>query len=156
MKNTIKFGALFLFAMLVLGACGNFGKNADKPDREDATMVYEREKEGGSLETGNGYGFDKFELEIEVDNQDVIEAKYEMDRNLEAKYRNKLASLDLKDDEAMVKLDEMFLDVLFTKDTSQKEAIDKLTQWFGVDTYTDFDLEVHFDDGTMLDFEDKK
>lgn len=156
MKNIVKFGALFVFSFLVLGACGNFGKNADEPNREDATLVRETEKEGGSLETGNSFGFDDFELEIDVDGHDVIEAKYKMDRNLEAIYRNNLAGLNLKDDEAMVKLNEMFLDILFTKDTTPKEAKEKLLKWFGVDTYTEFDLEVYFDDGTILDIEEKK
>lgn len=156
MGKIVKVTAFLLFAALVLGACGNSGKNADKPNREDATLVHEKEKEGGTLDTGNGYGFDKFDLDIDVDGKDTVEASYEMDRNLEAEYKNKLAGLDLKEDEAMVKLDEMFIDIMFTKDTSQEQAIEKLMKWFGLDTYTEFDLEVHFDDGTLLDFEVKK
>lgn len=154
MKNIVKYGAVLVFALLVLGACG-FGKDPDDRNREDATVLHENEKEGGSLETGNGYGFDQFELEIEVDGHDMIEAKYKMDRNMETIYKNQLAGIDLKDDEAMVKLDEMFIDILFTRDTSKQEAIDKLLEWFGVDTYTEFDLEVYFDDGTILDVEEK-
>ena len=156
MGKFFKISGFLLFAALLLGACGNLGKNADEPNRDEATLIHEDEKEGGSLDTGDGYGFDKFDLEIDVDGQDTVEANYEMERDLEAEYKNKLAGLDLKEDEAMVKLDEMFIDIMFTKDTSQEQAIEKLMTWFGLDTYTKFDLEVHFDDGTKLDFEDKK
>ena len=31
-----------------------------------------------------------------------------------------------------------------------------IMEWFGIDTYTKFDLEIDFDDGTKLDIEDKK
>ena len=64
MKNNVKFGMLFLFAVLILGACGNSSKNADNPKREDAEIILEKEKEGGTLNTGDGYGFNKFDLEI--------------------------------------------------------------------------------------------
>lgn len=156
MRKIFKAGAFLLFAALVLGACGNLGKNADEPNREDATIIHEDEKEGGSLETGDGYGFDKFNLAIDVDGQDTIEAEYEMERKLEAEYLDKLAGVNLKEDEAMVKLDEMFVQLRLTHETSEEEAIERVMKWFGIDTYTEFDMEVHFDDGTTLDFEDKK
>ena len=39
---------------------------------------------------------------------------------------------------------------------SNKDIIDRIMEWFGLDTYTKFDLEIDFDDGTKLDIEDKK
>ena len=156
MKINVKFGMLFLFAVLILGACGNSSKNADNPKREDATIILKNEKEGGTLNTGDGYGFDKFDLEIEVDGQDAIDAEYEVTKNPEAKYVNKLANLNLKDQEAFNKLDEFFVKIMLTHDMSKKDVIDRIMEWFGLDTYTKFDLEVDFDDGTKLDIEDKK
>ena len=147
---------LFLFAVLILGACGNSSKNADNPKREDATIILKNEKEGGTLNTGDGYGFDKFDLEIEVDGQDAIDAEYEVTKNLEAKYVNKLANLNLKNEEAFAKLDEFFVKIKLTHDMSNKDIIDRIMEWFGLDTYTKFDLEIDFDDGTKLDIEDKK
>jgi hypothetical protein len=147
---------LFLMAMLILGACGNASKNADDPTREDATIIYEDEKEGGTLNTGDGYGFNNFDLEIEVDGHDAIEAEYEVGKSIEAKYVNRLASLNLKDQEAFDKLDEFFTKIMLTHDMSNQDVIDKIMEWFGLDTYTKFDLEVNFDDGTNLDIEDRK
>ena len=37
-------GATILLGALILGGCGNFGKNADKPNREDATMLVVTQK----------------------------------------------------------------------------------------------------------------
>lgn len=156
MRNTLRVGMLFLFAVLILGACGNASKNADDPSREDADIIYEDEKEGGTLNTGDGYGFNEFDLDIEVDGKDAIDAEYDVNEASEAKYVNRLANLNLKDQEAFNKLDELFTEILLTHDMSNKDVIDRIMEWFGLDTYTKFDLEVNFDDGTKLDIEDRK
>jgi len=156
MRNKLKAGMLFLAAVLVLGACGNADKNADDPKREDATIIYNDEKEGGTLETGDGYGFNKFDLEIEVEGKDVIDVEYEVAKTHEAKYVNKLAGLNLKDQEAFNKLDPFFVKVAEGKSMVEKDVIAKIMEWFGIDTYTKFDLEIDFDDGTKMDIEDRK
>jgi len=50
----------------------------------------------------------------------------------------------------------MFIQIRITKDTPQQEVIDNILQWYGLDTYSKFDLEVDFDDGTLLNIEDMK
>ncbi|MFS0690868.1 YusW family protein [Sporosarcina sp. 179-K 8C2 HS] len=156
MRNNVKVIMLLLVTVLVLGACGNASKNADDPRREDATIVYEKEKEGGTLNTGDGYGFNKFDLEIEVDGKDVIDVEYEVAKNHEAKYVNKLAGLNLRDQEAFNKLDPFFMKFVPKKSMSEKDVMDNIMEWFGLDTYTKFDLEIDYDDGTRLDIEDRK
>lgn len=156
MRINMKLVMLFLAAVLVLSACGNASKNADDPTREDADIIYEDEKEGGTLNTGDGYGFNEFDLDIEVDGKDTIDAEYDVNEASEAKYVNQLANLNLKDQEAFDKLDEFFTKILLTHDMSNEDVIDKIMEWFGLDTYTKFDLEVNFDDGTKLDIEDRK
>ena len=156
MKMNVKFGMLFLFAALILGACGNASKNADNPNREDADIMYKDEKAGGTLETGDGYGFNNFDLDIEVDGQDAIDVEYEMSKNPEAKYVNKLAGINLEGTEAFNKVDDMFMKILLESKTSQQDVIDGIMEWFGLDTYTKFDLEIDYDDGTKLDIEDTK
>lgn len=156
MRNNVKVGLLLLLAVLVLGACGNFGKNADNPKREDATIIHEKEKEGGSMNTGDGYGFNTFDLEIDVEGKDAVDVEYEVKKSHGARYVNRLASLDLKDQEAFNKIDEFFTKIMLTKDMSNQDVIDRIMKWFGLDTYTKFELEVDFDDGTKLDIEDIK
>ncbi|WP_252501842.1 YusW family protein [Sporosarcina sp. Marseille-Q4943] len=155
MRNNVKAVMLFLVAVLVLGACGNASKNADDPRREDATIIYEDDKEGGTLNTGDGYGFNKFDLEIEVDGKDVIDVEYEVAKNHEAKYVNKLAGLNLRDQEAFNKLDPFFVKFTTKKSMDEKDVMDNIMEWFGLDTYTKFDLEIDFDDGTKMDIEDR-
>ncbi|MGG0670945.1 YusW family protein [Lederbergia citrisecunda] len=156
MMNKLKVLMLFLVAVLVLGACGNASKNADDPTREDATVIYEDEKEGGTMNTGDGYGFSEFDLEIEVDGKDAVDVEYEVKKSHEAKYVNQLASLNLKDQEAFDKIDEFFTKIMLTHDMSNQDIIDRIMEWFGLDTYTKFDLDVDFDDGTKLEIEDRK
>lgn len=141
---------------LLMGGCGNFGKNADKPNREDAQIVLESEKEGGSIRTGDGYGFTIFKLEIDVDGKDVIDAEYDVTKKANADYEDKLKNVKLKDNKAMDELNKLFLEILITKDTPQQEVIDKILKWYGLETYSKFDLEVDFDDGTLLDIEGVK
>ena len=148
--------ALLLTGALLLGGCGNLGKNADKPNREEAVIINEDEKEGGSIETGDGYGFTTFDLDIDVDGKDAIEADYDVTEKADADYENKLKNVKLKDDKAMDELNKMFLEIRITKDTPQQEVMNKILQWYGLEAYTKFDLEVNFDDGTILDIEDVK
>ncbi|MCM3744269.1 YusW family protein [Sporosarcina luteola] len=156
MRNNVKVIMLFLAAVLVLGACGNASKNADNPKREDATLIYENEKEGGTMNTGDGYGFNKFDLEIEVEGKEVIDVEYEVAKNHRAKYVNKLAGLNLKDQEAFNKLDPLFVKFASKKSLSEQDIKQNIMEWFGLDTYTKFDLEIDFDDGTKMDIEDRK
>lgn len=147
---------LVITGALLMSGCGNFGKNADNPNREEAIIINEDEKVGGSIETGNGYGFTSFDLEIDVDGKDAIDADYDVAEKADADYENKLQNVKLKDNKAMDELHKMFLEIRITKDTPQQEVIDKILQWYGLDTYSKFDLDVNFDDGTLLDIEDLK
>jgi len=154
MRKLILLVAATLTGALMLSGCGNFGKNADKPNREDATIIHEKEKAGGSLETGDGYGFTSFDLDIEVAGKDAIEADYEAARKLVADYNNTLTNIKLKDSAAMDELHKLFMDILITKDTPPQVVIDKILKWYQVESYSKFDLEVDFDDGTLLDIEE--
>ncbi|HJF31013.1 MAG TPA: YusW family protein [Sporosarcina psychrophila] len=156
MKSLNVLGVALISGALLLGACGNLGKNADKPNREEADVTLEREKEGGSIETGDGFGFNTFDLEIDVDGKDAIDVDYNVEKKAEAEYENKLMNIKVKDNEAMDELNLLFLDIRITKDTPEKEVIDKILQWYGLDSYSKFDLEVEFDDGTTLDIENVK
>lgn len=147
---------ILITGALMLGGCGNFGKNANEPNREDAVIINEEEKAGGSIETGDGFGFTSFDLDIDVDGKDAIEADYDVTEKADADYENKLKNVKLKSNKAMDELNKMFIEIRITKDTPQQEVIDKILQWYGLETYTKLDLEVNFDDGTLLDIKDVK
>lgn len=160
MRNTLRAGMFLFFAVLILGACGNsnkdVGKGPDEPLQKNNTLTIKDDVEGGTMNSGESFGFDKFDLEIEVDGQEVVDAQYLLDRTPSATYENKLAGLNLEGKEAFQKLNDLFMDIMLTKDTSEKDAIDKIMKWFGLDTYTKFDLEVNFSDGSKLDIDERK
>lgn len=158
MKRLKIIATIALASVLMVSGCGNFGKNADKPNREDAAIIHENEKAGGSLRTGAGYGFSLFDLEIDTDGNETVVADYEMKQNEKptTDYVNKLHNVNLTGDKAMNELHKFFIDILITKDTPQQVVIDKIQKWYNIDTYTAFNLLVHFDDGTVLDIKDSK
>ena len=154
LKKQYRIGVVLLIGALVLSACGNLGKNADEPNREEADIILEREKEGGTINTGDGYGFSSFDLDIDVGGKDAIEADYNVQKSAEAEYENKLENIKLKDSAAMDELHLFFLDIRIMKDTPKQEVIDNILKWYQLDTYSKFELEVDFDDGTFLDIEE--
>lgn len=156
MKTIKVTGAVLLTSALLIGGCGNNNKNADAPNREDATITQDKDKEGGTLQTGDGYGFNSFELEIDVEGKDVVDVEYEIKKDVEAEYENTLKNEKFKDVEALNALDKLFVAILLTKDTTQEQAIEKILEYYQLEGYSKFDLKVKFDDGTILDFEDKK
>lgn len=147
---------LLLAAVFVMTGCGNFGENADKAQREDADIIHEREKEGGTMETGDGYGFTHFDLDIEVDGQDAIEADYEVDKELDVEYKNTLTGVNATGKEAMDELDKLFKALLLRNNMTKEEYKERILTYYELDTYSKFDLEINFDDGTNLNIEDVK
>ncbi|QTD40593.1 YusW family protein [Sporosarcina sp. Te-1] len=156
MKKILLFGTLLLAFALVLGACGNKKDDTQGTDPSEDSVQNVDDQDGGTMNTGNAYGFDNFDLEIEVDGQEAIQATYKMDKELEAIYINQLTGVDLKDEKAMNELDKFFKELLLTKDTSKKQATDDILKWYGIDGFTKFDLDVDFDDGNNLDIEEVK
>ena len=77
MKKFRVFGTVLTLAFII-GGCGNFGKNANNANREDALIIKEKEKDGGTVQTGAGYGFTLFDLEIEIDGSDTVDALYDV------------------------------------------------------------------------------
>lgn len=156
MKTFKLTSAITLTSALLLGGCGNSSEHADKPNREDADIIHEHEKEGGSMDTGGGYGFSTFDLEIDFDGKDAIDVDYDVTQRAEADFENRLRNTKLTGVEAMNQLNKLFVDIHINKDTPQQEVIERILEWYQLDSYSKFDLEVNFDNGTTLTIEDKK
>lgn len=156
------FGTTLFAGALLLAGCG--GKTDDTPktpetpvsENPEPTITTERDQAGGSIESGDGFGFDDFELEIEIDNQDTIDIEYEVKREAEAKYENELTKTKLKDEDAMDEINKFFLEIRIDKDTPEDVAKEKILQYLGIEKYSSFELEVDFDDGTILKIKDKQ
>ena len=136
-------GSVIMSSFLILGACGDKEEVSEAPDKDTAQSEF---------------GFQAFELEIDTaDQQDAIEASFDIDiSETEAEYVNQLESKNLSGNDAYVELEPIFKEIGLTKDMSKEEVIEKVTQAFGVEEYTEFELEVEFSDGDNQEFNDSK
>ncbi|WP_025783229.1 YusW family protein [Sporosarcina sp. D27] len=156
MNKLAAMGSVVFASVLFVSGCGNTGKDANKDNREEADIVTNESKEGGDRDNGDAYGFNKFELEIDVDNQDAIDAEYKVEKNFDPEYQNTLTNIDLEGAKAMDELDKMFIALNLQHEMSGEEAREKILEYFQIDLYSKFKLDVEFDDGTKLEFEDKQ
>lgn len=156
MKKVVTAGSVLFAAVLFAGGCGNFSKDAGKDDRAEADIVTTDEKEGGDRDNGDGYGFSKFDLEIDVNGEDAVDADYEVEKDFDPEYQNKQNSIDVKGDDAMNELDKLFINLNLESNMSGEEARDKILEYYQIEDYSKFDLTVNFDDGKTLNYEDKK
>lgn len=154
MKKTTKWTAgLSLTAAMVLAGCNETQDNTVETEPSEASPV-----ENSEQVTPNDYGFSDFDLSIDTaDENDVIDVDYEAGKSgKEIEYTNKMEDIKLGGDEAGTELDPILTDLGLTSDMSKEDAINKVTQAFGVMDYTDFELEIKFDDGTEVEWDDKK
>ncbi len=151
MRKFIWFSLLLLTSVLLLGACV---KNADVDDKDVPTISSKPETEGGSMETGDGYGFVTLDLTIDVDDEEVISTSYDVTKKAEATYIDDLADIDVEGNDAMDELFYLFDHMRLTKDTPDEETIDKIMEHYELDDYSNLKLDVEFDEGTMLHIDD--
>lgn len=179
-------GITALAAVLTLGACGggnndamddaaggdNYDQAPTTEETGDATeTAIEDDKAGenpsggkndGMEETTQGYGFKDFDLEIDVDGKDAVDASYETkeDGTFEAEYKNTLEGVDYGDDnqqeEAMNELDALFKEILLDQNVTEEKAKTKILDALEIQDYTKFELEVNFDEGPNLNIEENK
>lgn len=155
-KKLMTMGSVLFAGILVAGGCGNASKEANNDNREEADIITTKEKEGGNQDTGDGFGFNDFDLEIDVNGEDAVDAEYKVEKNFEPEFENKQTNLDLKGKEAMNELDKLFSTTTLQSDMSGEEARDKILEYFQIDDYSKFKLEVKFDDGKTLNYKDEK
>ena len=138
-------------SILLLGGCSS---KDEAPDNDDAVSI-EDESEGSTVNTGDGYGFTDFDLTIKKDDK-KIETDYEDVKPDDAEYVNEFQEVDLEGNEAIDDMHKMFMEILIDSGTTEDEAIDRILQWYGLDDYDEFKLDVDFTDDKSLNIDDKK
>ena len=157
MKNFKLLGTILFTSALIISGCGNDSADVvDNGERDEPLFVNKLDVEGGSLEHGDGYGFREFDLEIDINGKDAIDVDYNVTENAEAEYKNELTNVNVEGAKAMNEVDKLFMDILITKDTPEDVVIEKILEFLRVETYSKFELEVDFVDGTKLDIKDNK
>lgn len=145
-----------LALLLIMSGCANSSGNsaANPKEKQEPLLENQQDQEGGSIETGDSYGFDSFDLDIEVDGKDVVEVEFEAHDAMDSTYIDTTKKINLRGKEAMKEIHLFFTQLLLTKEKSQQEIIDETLTFFQLDHYSKFDFDVHFDDGTVFNFED--
>ena len=138
-------------SILLLGGCSS---KDEVPDNDDAISI-EDESEGSTINTGDGYGFTDFDLTIKKDDK-KIETDYEDVKPDDAEYLNEFQEVDLEGNEAIDDMHKMFMEILIDSGTTEEEAIDRILQWYGLDDYDEFKLDVDFTDDKSLNIDEKK
>lgn len=153
---------LFLFSsFLIIGIAGCSDDEVstspvnDEPavEKEDAPSE-EATKEISNSDTLN---FTDFELDVDYAKNIEYEADYELDNgDIEAEIEDDFNDLKLKGDEAFDKLEPMLQKLNITQETTKEEVIQDTLNVFDLPSdYTKFELEITFDDGTEIEFEDR-
>ena len=156
MNKLLTMGSVLFASALVIGGCGNASDDANTDNREEADIITTPEKEGGDRDTGDGYGFTEFDLEVDVDNEDAIDVDYKVEKDFDPEYQNTLTNLDLEGQDAMDEIEKMFMTTNLQSNMSGEEVRDKVLSFYQIDHYSKFSIEIQFDDGTELDYKDEQ
>lgn len=153
--KTTKFKVLsttFLTSALLLGACGN--NNDDVEENElNETEVQKQEEETAEQDTTvetpqeepKELVFENFNLNIDTaDTKDAVVAQYS-EQAKDSLYNNELDSTNIKGEEANNLLKSVLGELQITKDMSDEDVIQRVTLAFGLEEYTNFDLNIMFD-----------
>lgn len=141
-------------SILLLGGCAD----KDEPvENDDTTLGYEDEEkgEGSNINEGDGYGFSTFDLKIMKDDKKIV-TDYEDVKPDDAEYVNEFQEVDKEDTEALDSMHKMFLDTMIDETTTEEQAIDSILQWYGLDDYDEFKLDVEFTNDESLHVDESK
>lgn len=127
----------------------------DDTTSEDNTSKDEAAEEDSDADAHN---YIDFELDVDYGENKEYDAEYELENgNVDAEIEDDLNNVKLEGDEAFDKLEPMLKELNIEQNTSKEDAIkDTLTVFDLPDDYIKFDLEITFEDGTKVEFEERK
>lgn len=133
---------------LLLTACRGSSDSANSS--EDPMIQTERETEGGSLETGDGFGFTYFALTIKVAEENQVHLRYEVKEQVEATYVDHAKKIDVIGTEAMNHSGVFFQNVRIQEGVPAEKIMDDILTFYRIEDFSMFDLDVRFDNGAEL------
>lgn len=155
-KNSIV-AILMLTALLTLGACGpddHAEVTQDTTNNDIKNDIDDSETGENPADTGESYGFKKFELEIDYPEQEeALKVNYEESKDsTDAEYKtigNDIAldsgdeNIDATGDEAMAHLRTLLTDLQLKEDMDDEEIISQIIKTFDVkDDYTKIEVDI--------------
>ena len=141
-----------LTSALLLGACGD--KNDETKENElNENEVQKQEEKTAEQDTAvetpeeepKELGFESFNLHIDTsDAKDAVVAQYSEQAN-DSLYTNEQDSASIEGEEANELLKSVLGELQLTKDMGDEDVIQRVTLAFGVEEYTNFNLEILYD-----------
>ena len=180
MERKIIFPVVLVFT-LILAACGNgniddpkepvieenvSGNNAGSTDTVEDAESTEGTKNTGSTDSADNMqqkmedlAYSDFELAVDYANDLEYEVELERSSNnaVKAEIEDDLNNVRKSGAEAFDDLYPLVEKLTITQETNKADAIQEVLNTFNLaDDYQEFELEIKFNDGTKLEFEDKK
>lgn len=117
-------------------------------DKEEVTNV------PGDVADNKAYAFNEFSLEVKYSTTSSYEASFDNEQNkTEAEIDDTVNNEKLTGNEALKKLDPFLKQLTFDANTPNEEVIAEVLRVFNLDqSYTKFDLDVRFNDGTEKEY----
>lgn len=166
MRNKlIWFGAFLLIATLFTGCTWYEDEgNANPPEENENTETNKDADSSDELRENVDeivdapYSFLKIEVEVDIDGvDDALEMEYEVKRSkIKASYKDKSKKIDIKDEEAMNKLESILDGFTFDENSSEDEIIKDVIEGFSIDEYDEIEIEINFKDMTEIEIEQKQ
>lgn len=175
-KTALLIGSLML--IIFLAACGsdddndkapndtkqdteesdNSNQKDEKADEEDSDSSNQANSEEDMKTKMDKLDYTEIELEVDYGKNKEYEIELEQDENetIKAKIEDDINDEFLKDSEAFNKLYPMVKKLSIDQDTNKEDAIKDVLDVFDLeDDYDEFELDITFNDGEELKFEDK-
>ncbi|WP_339252433.1 YusW family protein [Sporosarcina sp. FSL W8-0480] len=177
-----KIGALSFASalLLMLIGCGTDGQKEEPTVKDEALAVSGNETNAQGettsqkattknqnndssnqdmLQSMDELDYAEFELEVEYagDTEYEVEIETKSVGNVKAEIEDSLNHVEKNGTEAFDELYPLVQKLTITQQTNKDEAISEVLKTFNLpEDYTKFDLEITFNDGTKIEFEDKK
>ncbi|SER68139.1 YusW family protein [Psychrobacillus sp. OK032] len=160
-KKQITLATILLSSTMLIAACGNNDEPEENGPNGTAFEEEQDEAVDESLTSDNPeseFGFRFLNLHISTpDNEDAIIAEYYGNSSkTESVYKNMHAAADVEGDAAYTLLEQVFTDLQLTQDMSKEEVIRRVTMAFDAADYTNFNLEIEYEDGETKTYSDSK
>ena len=135
--------------------------NASNDDQGNSTEVGQDNVAGQNDMQARMDELDYIEFELEVEYAGDTEYEVEIEQKkvglIKAEIEDSLNHVEKKGVEAFNELFPLVQELNITQQTKKEDAISKVLTTFDLPTdYTKFDLEITFNDGTKIEFEDRK
>lgn len=168
MRKLSLFVSVFVMTT-VLAACGGNNDNGQQQDNDTSNSgehTQMNEQQSGQQSDNSEdqkqkmdqLNFTDFELEVDYGQDQEVEAEIEIKNGvIKADLEDEINGENLDGAAAFDKLYPMVQKLNIQKDTAKEDAIAQVLEAFDLnDDYEKFELEITFDDGVKMEYEDRK